>query len=75
MLLSLESRSIDSIRRMLEDYLPKWIKMQELPESYSYTLFEGLPEFMHTKIVWSDIKYDKLSLNTKGIKFYIDRID
>lgn len=71
-LMKVDNHQIPAIRSLFEDYLPQWIRFKELPDYYIYTLFQSLPEFMQFRIQWTDIMYDHLVLNAKGVNFYTE---
>lgn len=46
MIFKFENKAIDSMRLIVDDFLPTWITLFKIPENYNYTMFKKLPDFL-----------------------------
>jgi len=74
MAVRLEQKSIDSFKRAMQEFLPKYISNDAvLPTEYSYTV--GLiADFLTWKFTWRDIKYSDAVFDINDIKLVLNRM-
>ena len=69
MVLKINTKNVDSLRFLLNDWLPDYVKSFDLPKTYKYNFGENSILGYHFE--WKDIKYDPIKFRTEDFAMWV----